>query len=74
MAQPSNRADLLLLDTGSIMVLAFGALTILLASIILVGSILHEYSALILAAAAVSGLLTLNGLGLIVLSTHTTNP
>lgn len=64
-----NRADLLLLDTGSIMALVFGGLAILLLAILAVGLVFQFSSNVILVALVVSALLAVNGLGLIALST-----
>lgn len=64
-----NRSDLLLLDTGSIMLLLFGALSVLLLGVMGIGVLLEFTSRLVLGALGTSALLAVDGLVLILLST-----
>ncbi|WP_348611655.1 hypothetical protein [Halobaculum rarum] len=70
MAGFQNRSDLLLLDTGSIMMLVFGALSLLIGTIVGVGLLLGSVSTPLLGTLALSVILAVDGLALILLSRH----
>lgn len=70
MGRTDNRADHLLLDTGSIMTIVFGGLSIAILTILGIGLLFQFTSNLVLFALVISALLALNGLGLIYLSSH----
>ncbi|QLG27406.1 hypothetical protein HUG10_07525 [Halorarum halophilum] len=60
----------MLLDTGSIMLLLFGTLSVLLLGVLGVGMVFQFTSNLVLGALALSVLLAVDGLVLILLSTN----
>ncbi|MXR40810.1 hypothetical protein GRX01_05580 [Halobaculum sp. WSA2] len=70
MAGFHNRSDLLLLDTGSIMLMVFGALSLLLGAIVGVGLLLGSVSTNLLGTLALSVVLAVDGLALILLSRY----
>lgn len=70
MERVDNRADHLLLDTGSIMVLVFGGLSLAILIVLGIGLLFEFTSNLVLFALVISALLAFNGLGLIFLSSQ----